>query len=155
LSKRLIVLLAGVVAIAVVAAGCGSSSDDSTETTAALTKAVFIKQGDAICVKGDKSLEAEADEFAKENDIDTNKPTTEQQEEVVSDVVGPAIREQGEEIDALGAPSGDEEQVEAIVAAVTSGAEEMEADPSSLTDKNPLAEATKLAKEYGFKSCGQ
>ena len=56
MSKRLIALLAGVMAIAIIAAGCGSSSDDSTDTTVVvLTKTEFIKQGDAICAKGGKA----------------------------------------------------------------------------------------------------
>lgn len=154
MSTRLIALLAGVVAIAIVAAGCGSSSD-STETTAALSKAEFIKQGDAICTKGNESIDTEANEFAKENNVNTNKPTKAQQEEVITDVVAPEVRKEGEEIAALGAPSGDEAEVEAIVAAVEGGADELEEEPSLLVEgKNPLAKGSKLAGSYGFKVCG-
>ena len=92
MSKRLIALLAGVMAIAIVAAGCGSSSDDSTDTVVVLTKAEFIKQGDAICAKGSKKINEEAEEFAEENDVDTDKPSEEQQEEVIKAVSGPVLR---------------------------------------------------------------
>ena len=61
MSKRLIAMLAGVMAIAIVAAGCGSSSD-STPTPFVLTKAEFIKQGDAICAKGSEALSQEAED---------------------------------------------------------------------------------------------
>jgi maltose-binding protein MalE len=162
LSKRPITMLAGVVAIAIVAAGCGSSSDDTsgssdtTETTAALSKAEFIKQGDAICTKGNKSIETEANEFAEENKVNTKKPTKAQKEEVITEVVAPSVRKQGEEIAELGAPSGDEAEVEAIVAAVEGGAEELEEDPNLLIEgKNPLAKGSKLADSYGFKVCGE
>jgi maltose-binding protein MalE len=167
LSKRLIAMLAGVVAVAIVAAGCGSSSDstsgssesssaDTTATTAALSKAEFIKQGDAICTKGNKSIETEANEFAEENNVNTEKPTKAQKEEVITEVVAPDLLKQGEEIGELGAPSGDEAEVEAIVAAVEGGAEELEENPSLLIEgQNPLSKGSKLAGSYGFKVCGQ
>ena len=156
MSKRLIAMLVSVMAIAIVAAGCGSSSSDSTETTAALSKAEFIKQGDAICTKGNQAIETEANEFAEENNVDTEKPTDAQQEEVITEVVAPAVRKQGEEISELGAPSGDEAEVEAIVAAVEGGADELEEDPKLLIEgKNPLAKGSKLADSYGFKVCGE
>jgi len=173
LSTRLIALLAGVVAIAIVAAGCGSSSSDSsstsassgdttastgdtTATTAALSKAELIKQGDAICAKGNESIETEANEFAKENNVNTKKPTKAQKEEVITEVVAPDVRRQGEEIAELGAPSGDEAEVEAIVAAVEGAADELEETPSLLFgEKNPLTKASKLAGSYGFKVCGE
>ncbi len=159
MSKRLIAVLAGIVAIAVIAAGCGSSSSGSTssESSSSLTKAEFIKAADAVCEKGNESITGEAEEFAEENNIDTEKPTTAEQEEVVSEVVGPAIRQQAEDISALGAPSGEEAEVEAIVEAVEAGAEEAEEDPGSLVEGEgggPFAEANKLAKAYGLKVCG-
>lgn len=159
MSKRLITALFGVLAIALVA-GCGGSSDssgsESSEASSSLTKAEFVKQGDAICKKGDAAIEEEANEFAAENNIDTKNPTESDQEEVIEQVVGPAIKHQGEEIAELGAPSGEEEEVEAIVSAVETGAEEVEEDPAAiLKGKNPLGEAARLAKAYGFKVCGQ
>jgi maltose-binding protein MalE len=165
LSKRLIAMLAAVLAVAVVAAGCGSSSDDTsgssdatdtTETTAALSKAEFIKQGDAICTKGNQAIETEANEFAKENNVNTKKPTKAQKEEVIVEVVAPDVRRQAEELAELGAPSGDEAEVEAIVAAVEEGADELEENPSLLIeDKNPLDKGSKLADSYGMKVCGE
>jgi maltose-binding protein MalE len=171
LSKRLIVLLAGVLAVAAVAAGCGSSDDSSTgdgsstsgtstsdETTAAaaLTKAEFIKKGDAICEKGNEAIANEANEFAKENNVNVKKPTREQKEEVIAAVVAPGVRAQGEEIAELGAPSGDEDRAEEIVAAVENAADELESDPGLLIDnENPLSKASKLAAAYGFKVCGE
>ena len=163
MSKRLIAALFGVLAIAIVAAGCGSGGDsttgggDSSESASSLTKAEFIKQADAICAKGNEAVSAEAEEFAEENEIDTEKPTTAQQEEVVSDVVAPAIREQAEKIDELGAPSGEEDEVAEIVAAVESGADEAEASPDSIVEGKgggPFEEANELADAYGLKVCG-
>ena len=173
MSKRLIIMLAGVMAMAIVAAGCGSSSSsdstsagssdttastgaDTTVTTPALSKAALIKQGDAICTKGNESIETEANEFAKENNVNTKKPTKAQKEEVITEVVAPNVHRQGEEIAELGAPSGDEAEVEAIVAAVEGAADELEENPTLLFEgTNPLAKASKLAGSYGFKVCGE
>jgi hypothetical protein len=158
LSKRLIALLAGVMAIAIVAAGCGGSDDDSDTTVVVLTKTEFITQGDAICKKGSEEIEDEANAFAEENDIDTDKATKEEQEEVISGVLGPALQKQADEISALGAPDGEDEKVEAVIEALESGAEELEEDPGSLLEESgtgPLDEAHELAKEFGFKQCGQ
>ncbi|HEV7483533.1 MAG TPA: hypothetical protein VGO13_10590 [Solirubrobacterales bacterium] len=152
-------MLAGVMAIAIVAAGCGSGSDGSTDTTVVvLTKTEFIKQGDAICAKGSETLSKEAEEFAEANNIDTSKPTKEQQEEVVTTVVAPALQTQADELGELGAPKGEEEKTTAIIDALEAGAEELEDNPGALLESSgagPLDKANELAKEFGFKSCGQ
>jgi hypothetical protein len=144
-----------VAALAAAAAGCGGG-DDTSGTSAALTKAEFIKQADAICAKGNEAIEGEVEEFVQDNNIDTEKPTTKQQEEVIADVVAPATRQQIEEIAELGAPSGDEGQIEAMVESVETGTEELEDQPEQLLEeKNPLAEGSKLARAYGLKECGE
>jgi hypothetical protein len=163
MSKGLIAAIAGVLVVALVIAGCGGSDSDSGDnggdggdTTVALTKVEFIKQADAICEKGNKSIEDGADKFAKDNDVDTEKPTDEQKEEVIVEVVAPEIRQQGEEISDLGAPAGDEDKVEAIVTSLEDAADELESEPANLFEgKNPLQEASKLGQQYGFKVCGE
>lgn len=163
--KRLIVPLFAVLVIGLVAAGCGSSDDSTTgstdggeTSTASLTKPELIKQGDEICTTGNEAIEEEAEAFAEENEIDIEKATTEQQEEVVAQVVAPEIKAQAEEIAALGAPSGDEDEVEAIVTAVEDAAAEAEEDPSLIVEEEgagPFQEANELATDYGFKVCGE
>ncbi len=156
MSKRLIVLFAGVLTLAIAVAGCGSSSDSSDTTATALTKSELIKQGDAICEKGNKAIEKEAEEFAEENDVNTEKPTKAQQEEVIVDVVAPGVRAQVEEIGDLTPPSGDEAKIEAMVSAVEEGADELESDPAQLIEgTNPLSKGSKLAVAYGFEECGE
>jgi hypothetical protein len=154
MSKRLIALLAALAALALVVAGCGGGSD-STDSSS-LTKAQLIKQGDAICEKGEETLEAEANEFAKENGIDTSKPTKAQQEEVIEQVVAPALRKQAEELRELGTPSGEEEAVEEIFDTLEEGTEELEEEPGKLLEgNNPVEKAGNLAQKYGFKECGE
>jgi hypothetical protein len=157
LSKRLIAMLAGLVAIAVIAAGCGSSDDSSDETSAELTKVEFVKAGDAICKKGSDQIADEADDYAKENDVDTSNPSKEDQEELIVSVVVPSLQTQADELSELSPPSGEEDEVAAIITALEDGAEEIEDDPASLMEAGggPLEKANELANEFGFAACGQ
>lgn len=158
MSKRFIVLLAAFVALAAIAAGCGSSSDGSTDEVVVLTKAEFIEQGDAICKKGNEALSKEAEEFAEDNDVDTENPSKEDQEEVITTVVAPALQSQADELSALGAPEGEEDATAAIIAALEDGAQELEDNPDSLLESDgagPLDKANELAGKFGFKECGQ
>jgi hypothetical protein len=152
-------MLFGVLAIAVIAAGCGSSSDNSSseESTASITKAELIKQGDAICATSEKEAEAEFEEFGEENGISESKePTEAQKEELATSILLPSVSSQIEEIRALGAPSGEEEEVSEILDTVEEEVEEGEAEPAALFESGePFAEGNKMAREYGFKVCGQ
>lgn len=151
MSKRFIALLAGVVAIVAVLAGCGSSSDSSS-----LSKAEFIKQGDEICKSSSKQIETEAEEFAEENNVDTSNPTKKQQEEVIEEIVAPGLRNEADELEALGTPKEDGDKAEAVLAALDSGVSEIEDEAGVvLGSSNPLEKASKLADEFGFKTCGQ
>jgi hypothetical protein len=162
LSKRVLAALLACLAIGLVAAGCGGGGDttsgggSTSESGAAPTKAVFVKEADAICEKGDEELNEEVESYAEENGISTKKePPKAQQEEVYAEVVLPNVAKQGEEIGALTPPEGDEAKVEEIVQALESGVEEAEANPGLLVEgKNPLAGASAEAKAYGMKVCG-
>ena len=156
MSKRVIVLFAGVMAIAAVAAGCGSSDDDSTET--ALTKQQFIAQADAICKQGNKEIEEGFESFAEENDIPKNQePNKAQGKELVETVLVPSIDSQSEEIRALGAPRGDEDEISAMLDSLDEAVEEAEEDPEALfaAKSDPFGKPNELAQNYGLKVCGE
>jgi len=158
-SKPFIALLAAFAAISMIVAGCGSS-DDSTDSTSSssLTKAEFLKQGNAICAKGEKELNEEFEEFAEEENLSENKqPTEAQLTKATEEVFLPIIKGQVEGIRDLGAPSGEEEQVEEVVTAAEEALEKGEEDPASLANEkeDPFAEANKLANDYGLTKCGE
>jgi hypothetical protein len=155
LSKRLIVL-AGIVAMAAGVAGCGSS-DDSSDTTA-LTKQQFITQADAICKKGNTEIDAGFESFAEENDIPKNKePSKAEGKEIVETVIVPSLDTQSEEIRALGVPSGDEDEISAMLDSLDESIEEAEEDPEALftAKSDPFAEPNELAQDYGLRVCGK
>ncbi|HST70115.1 MAG TPA: hypothetical protein VLI94_10700 [Solirubrobacterales bacterium] len=153
MNKALLAVLAAFALLAAVVAGCGS--DDDSETTATITKAELIKQGDQICEKANEESEAEAEEFAEENDFTLEKASEEQLEEAVAEVLVPNLNGQIEDIRALGAPEGDEEQVEEILVSLEGAADEIEDDPSVVFEGEVLKEPSKLAESYGFEVCGE
>jgi hypothetical protein len=157
LKKASLVVLA-LVALAAIVIGCGDSDDGGSETTEAtetLTKAEFIKRGDAICEEANEQNETEAEEFAKEKDFTLEKATDEQLEEAITEVLVPSLNQQAEDIKALGAPQGDEGQVDKIIVSLEDGASEIEDDPSLAFEGRPLKESSRLADDYGFEVCGQ
>jgi predicted small secreted protein len=155
-SKRLIVLLAALVASAMLVAGCGGGSD-SSESTSSLTKAEFVKQGNAVCAEGNKEIEEGFEEFEKEHGSQSKQPTKAQLTEAIETIVLPAVRRQVEGVKALGAPSGEAAEVEAITDAAEEALEKSEEDPASLTTEkaDPFAKANELANEYGLVKCGE
>jgi hypothetical protein len=152
-------MLVGVLAIASIAAGCGSSNDSSTESTASLSKAEFLKKGNAICAAGNREIEAGFESFAKENQISENKqPTEAQAAELAETILVPSVSSQLEEIEALGVPGGDEEQLDEIFAAVEGAIEKAEEEPEVLfssNGNNAFAKANRLSREYGLTTCGE
>jgi hypothetical protein len=155
-NKGLIATLLGVAAIMVVVVGCGGSSSDTT--TASLTKAQFIAQGNAICKKGSTKVEAEFEDFAKKNGIEGNKePTTAEEVELAETILTPNVKSQSEELRALGAPSGDEDEITAMLDSLDQGVEEAEADPEGLIEgkSEPFKDASQKAQKYGLSACGQ
>jgi len=139
----------------VLAAGCGDDEDEggfSPVVSDSVSKVEFLRQADEICLSAESQIEAAAD------DLLTGKgnPPPEEVEEVAIAVVVPALESEVAAIGALGAPEGDEEEVEAILDATRDGIAEIEADPQALLDGAPgsLVEAEKLARRYGSSQCG-
>jgi hypothetical protein len=176
--RRIAALIFAVLALALVAAGCGgggdstgsstadsgsSSSESSTESSdesesssdsAAPTKAVFIKEADKICSTADAKLSQEVVSYAKANGISVeNEPSKDDQSKIYEDVVLPNVHMQAEELEGLTPPAGDEETVEDITSTLTDEIESAENDPGNI-DENTLQEASKKAKAYGLQTCG-
>ena len=171
--RRIAALIFALLALGLVAAGCGgggdstggSSNADTTSSSseadeggsssgAALTKAAFIKEADKVCSKAELKLSEEVLEFAKENGIDIEKeeePSDAQKTEIYEQIVLPNISRQAEELAALTPPKGDEETIEELTSTLSDEAEN--ADPSNL-DESTFEDASKMAQEYGLHSCG-
>jgi malonyl CoA-acyl carrier protein transacylase len=150
--RRTFAILMGVLAVAAIAAGCGGG-DSSAES---LTKAEFVKKANAICARLSGESQAELLAYINKNVKGSgNKALTKgQEEELVESLVVPSVNKQIEELDALGAPEGDEEQIDAFIEELESTVEEAEEETVGFTEERPFAEAEKLAREYGISECG-
>jgi hypothetical protein len=155
--SKFIAVLAALAAITMIAAGCGGGGDSSSDSSS-LTKAEFLKQGNAICAKGNKEINEGFEEFAKENGFSEKKqPSEAQLTEVIETVVLPKVRGQVEGIKALGAPSGEEAQVEAITDAAEEALEKGEEEPAALASEkaDPFTKANEKASAYGLVKCAE
>jgi hypothetical protein len=147
--------LMAVMAVGFCVAGCGSSgSSTSTETTAAISKAEFLAKGNAVCAKGEKTQEAEVNAFIKKHGLENKKPTKAQEAELVEAVFAPNIQSQIDGVKALGAPSGEEQQVSAALELSQQALEDVEANPAMVFgSKDPFAAAGKQLHALGLKKC--
>ena len=131
--------------------GCGSS-----DSSPPLTKAEFIKQGDAICRKADKEQEIGVATYPKKHSS-INLNSEEGEETMVLKVGLPPIMTAAEELEELEPPSGDEAKIDAIIVGLRQGVEEGRKDPIAITEgtSNPFSRADRLAAAYGFKDCSE
>lgn len=141
---------AAAAAIGVGVAGCGGGDSSSTSTAASITKEEFVTQANQICADGNETIDA-----AVGDAFSGGQPSQEETEQFVTGSVIPAIQAQVDGLRALGAPEGDEEQVDAILDAADQGIEEAQADPASFIagGGDPFVEANQLAADYGLTEC--
>jgi ABC-type lipoprotein release transport system permease subunit len=143
---RATLALTAVLALGVIAAGCGSGDDDSD--TSSLTKSEWIAKADAICQQGNQEIEQ-----AAQQQFGNQKPTAADVQQFATGTALPNTQSQVDKIRALGAPSGDEDQVNHILDTVQ--AEIDKAKAAGDIEDSTFAEGNSLAKQYGLKVCGQ
>jgi len=150
-------------ALVLLGAGCGGSDDSATGSsggevtveTGSLSKAAFIKRANKICVDSKRQFFGEFGAFLKEQQENPPKPTGETPEEImVNTLLVPNFQRQIDKISALGAPSGDEEQVSAFLNAFQQATDEANEDPLAfIASKLDLGNMPKLANAYGLSFC--
>ncbi len=152
--RVLIVLLAGALGGTFAVSGCGGGeASDANDKTP--TKKEFVKKASAACEK------AKGEEIAAlRNYLDQEPNGNEKKyvERAGQEIAIPFLDGEAEELAAFDPPAGDENEIDAIVAAIEAGVEKAEEAPLDLEKppgSNPLAEAEKLARAYGLKVCGK
>jgi len=139
--------LGGIVLLffALLAAGCGGSSDE------ALTKAEFVKQGNAICTQARKAREKAVFGLIQNANPNGNQKAL---REEAADKAIPYYEEAAEQLADLGAPEGDEAKIEAIVTGMEEAAARVNANPqSAFTGSTPFRKANEAAESYGLEAC--
>jgi hypothetical protein len=152
--RRTFAIFISVLAVAAIAAGCGSSDDSSTSS---LTKAEFIKQASDVCKEINKESQDKLQAAIKTQENVPPAKNVDQvgiEERLISTIVVPALTKQNEELTKLGAPEGDEGEVDAILEALEKVTKEAEENPIGVTSKaDPFLEVDQLSKGYGLDAC--
>jgi hypothetical protein len=137
--------VAVVLAFGAIAAGCGDSNDDSSTSTAAISKADFQAKANQICKQGNDEVNAAGQKLGNLNEA--------QLEQFASDTIVPNIQKQVDGVKALGAPAGEEAQVNQLITTVQGDIDELKADPSKIQDNSLFAEANKQSRALGLDEC--
>lgn len=157
MARGSIALIVAAVAAALLIAGCGGGS--GSDSTSSISKEEFIAKADAICKKGNERMEDDLYRFLRKSRVNgtLRKPSVEDNEKFIITVLTPNLRREIKEVKALGAPAGDEDRVDAIVAALEEGLETAEDKPETVaagTSDIVFGIASRLAGEYGLETCG-
>jgi hypothetical protein len=151
------IALAAVV-VALLAAGCGGG-DDTSITTSTISKEAFIKKADAICKKGSERVQLGFGAYlktGKKSILALRHPSKADYEGLIIGVLLPSLEKEIKEIRALGAPSGDKDQIEEILTALEEGIEVAETNRKAVTHSSEaiFGIGSRLATEYGLEVCG-
>lgn len=164
LRRGLAVAVVATVAAFVGMAGCGSTSSQSGAAanaipevgTAEMSQEEFVKRANAACTKESTHFIEEVTQFSQRYE-EQKKPEAGLLNQIVAQIYLPRVEREIAAVAALGAPSGEQGQVEAILVAKQEGIERAEAlsHPKSIVQvEAQFDEAQKLAQEYGIHSCG-
>lgn len=144
-------LLAAVVALGSVTAGCGGGSSETSAAAQPLTKSQFTSQATAICQKSSEEKETRliaAIERAGGKGL--LAASNGELEKLASQVVLPLYGETISQLQDLSPPSKDEAKVAKILGKYEAALKKAEADPSTALGGNPFANADEAAATYGF-----
>jgi hypothetical protein len=167
---RLKTTLTALLAVGLLAAGCGDddTTSSSTSTTAAtgatgasgasgaqgatgVLPADFAAEADAICKAGDKDIDAEGKSTFGDSQ---QEPSQAEQEQFISETVVPGIQGQIDGIRALGEPEEGADELSAFLDDAESALDDVKDDPSLITgDQDPFKSVSAQADELGLKEC--
>lgn len=158
--RGLLAMLVGALAIALVGIGCGGSDSGSAEGSqvsadAQLSSKAFTKKAEVVCTKNYERVKKGYEGFTKahggpENAFDDPDVSA----EYANDVILAEKKKTVEELEALGAPKGDEEKYEELIEAYDEGIEVGEEDPQKvMSSTGVFAYATSVAQGLGLESC--
>lgn len=186
MARKLLKALATVAAVSVVAGGCGGgdgtdssapvngggeknigSSNGGSEgearggnaegvTTSSLDREEFIRQASARCHQAKKGLLQKAAKYVKEHSSE-EVPEAVLTANGVSEVVMPVVEAQIEAVRQLGAPAGDEDEIEAMLSAQEDAVETVREQERLDPVKGPaefFEDSNKAYEEYGLRACG-
>lgn len=156
-------VLSATVAIVVLAGGCGSGGDSGANagadgagvTTSSLSKTTYVKKASAACKEERKGLVQEASSYLGKHEKQ-GEPEAIAIANMAKAIVVPTIEAEIEAIRELGAPAGDEEEIEEILTALETGVDEvkqLDKAQSIETVLDRFGTANVKLRSYGFTAC--
>lgn len=124
-------------------AGCGGGE-------ARLTRAQFLREGNAICARAAAEEVKLATRFRKEEPAVEERPDF-----LVAPAVVPPLEGELRRLEALDPPRADEKNLLKIFRGMEKGIEDAKEDPIDLLveETDPFARANQLAMRYGLHAC--
>jgi hypothetical protein len=126
--------------------GCGGGDDSEP-----VTKAEFVKQATALCVTTQKQMQKEINAAFKGGIGDNSEVVA-----VVEKTVVPGFETEISGIEDLGAPDGEDAQVEAVLAPMQEVVDDAKADPKAFlkSSEKSYEKSEKASIKYGIPACG-
>jgi hypothetical protein len=127
----------------------------ATVTTSTLSKAEFIRQATAACNEEREGLVDEVTNYLSKQES-KELPESVSLVNMARSVMLPTIEAEMAAVRGLGAPAGDEEEVEAMIGATLAAVDEVKElkKAKSLEEiENHFAGATQMFQDYGFEAC--
>jgi hypothetical protein len=145
--------------------GSGSSRSSTTTkqsvdlpiTTSSLSKSAFVKKANAICAREDDRTLGEALTYLKVHGGD-GLPNNELNANLIRAVMAPGMEAEIAAVSQLGAPKGDEKQIEAILTAqqaVIDELKELKQVKSSTEFQGYFGKVGEEFRAYGLKACAK
>lgn len=162
--KQLGLMLVLLSALGIAVAGCAGGTDasgDSSENgvvvvpAGSLSKAAFVKKVNVLCLREQTKLYSETVEHLKQNTRPGARPSASLYKETLNTLFIPRTEEQIEQIQAIGAPKGDEKAVGKILTSLQQALEAGRNLPKKETIRleKLLEPGGELAKKYGIGNC--
>lgn len=147
--------VAALIALVLVAAGCGDSKT-AAEELPHLPKAVWIKKGEAICDQGNNAINAKFNVWGKKNFEEHKIASQKELNDFTAKVVIPVRKMELRRLRALGIPHPGAQTYRHIMTGMEEGIETGEKDHSSMLavgEDYAFAKAFELSFNYGLKNC--
>ena len=154
--KGSIVILFSALLIAALAS-CGDDEDSSSDSSgsASISHAEFVREAERICIRASDNTLAEVGAYVKRQEQagGGGQGQSDLQAEAVRDVILPSVESQIDEIRALDAPSGDEEQVKGFLKALEDAVDVAREKPLTPRANAAFSRVNRVGRAYGLERC--
>jgi hypothetical protein len=170
MTRRISILLIGLLGAAALVAGCGGggttagTTSNAGDTTPAKanegppSRAEFVKQAEAICQKTDVDQDREGLRYRHNHHNDLRQLSPHEAEVyVLRSAELPLIEEELAHLRELTPPPAEAKEIKAYLAAIEAGLNKANKHPysveASVSGTSPFSRADELGKAYGFVNC--